>query len=124
MWGFEDLRAQAVDDDSGANRIDPAEKVAIAKQYNVDEWMWPALQALARRNEPLTVEESQRLIDVGGLEFLVKISALREACTPVWQRHCVVAYPRSVPTAQTYVRSSYRFDEHITRLFDLPKPPW
>jgi hypothetical protein len=103
MWGFADLRAKAIDARS-ADRLDPALKIAIAKQYNVDKWLFPALQALARCDQPLTTEQAQHILDGAGLDFLVKISALRETFGS---------------TSKSVARSNHNFDNHIDRLFGV-----
>ena len=53
----------------------PTEKVALAFQYDIKQWLLPGLNELAQRPEPINVEDVQIL----GLEVALKIAAIRES---------------------------------------------
>ncbi|KAL4076913.1 hypothetical protein V8B97DRAFT_1938176 [Scleroderma yunnanense] len=73
MWEFDGLRKAAIDTLS-VSKITAITKLVAAKQYNIDEWLLPALLALAQRPEPISVEEAHRI----GLETTVKLASVRE----------------------------------------------
>jgi hypothetical protein len=74
MWNFDVLRDLAVKSMSELP-IDAVEKAALAREYDIDEWLLPALNELAQREDPIGVDEALRL----GLEQAVKIAAVRES---------------------------------------------
>lgn len=49
-------------------------KVAFAREFEVKDWLAPALTRLCQRNEPLTSEESWKL----GVDSLLLVSRIRE----------------------------------------------
>jgi len=51
--------------------IDPIERAALANEYHIDEWLLPALNELAQREEPIGIEEARRL----GWETALQIAA-------------------------------------------------
>jgi hypothetical protein len=74
MWSFEDLRDLAIQNMAQLS-IDPVERAALASEYNIDEWLLPALNELAQREEPIGIEEANRL----GWETALQIAAVRES---------------------------------------------
>ncbi|KAI6040610.1 hypothetical protein EDC04DRAFT_2602387 [Pisolithus marmoratus] len=78
MWEFANLRAAAISwldtSDASLCRPDPVERVALATQYDIKEWLLPSLLALARRPDPIGVEEGRRL----GIETALKLASVRE----------------------------------------------
>jgi hypothetical protein len=74
MWSFEDLRDLAIQNMSQLT-VDPVERAALAKEYHIDEWLLPALNELAQREEPIGVEEARRL----GWETALQIASVRES---------------------------------------------
>jgi len=74
MWSFEDLRDLAIQAMTDLP-IDPIERAALADEFNVEEWLLPALNELAQREEPISVEEARRL----GWERALQIAAVRES---------------------------------------------
>ena len=54
--------------------IDNADKIAMAKKFEVEEWLLPACVALVERQDPLTYAEAEKL----GLDMTVLISEARE----------------------------------------------
>ncbi|PIL33319.1 hypothetical protein GSI_04770 [Ganoderma sinense ZZ0214-1] len=72
LWQFTGLRQKALQylkSESCMTRLE------ISRQYDVESWFLPALRDLVNRNQPLGADEIKRL----GLEFAVKVVALREA---------------------------------------------
>ncbi|KAF5355550.1 hypothetical protein D9758_006304 [Tetrapyrgos nigripes] len=55
---------------------DPIQKIEIAREYEIDDWMLPALNQLVQRDEALSVEEGKKL----GLEYTLKLASIRECC--------------------------------------------
>lgn len=74
MWGFEHLRELSIRNMSDIV-MDPVERAALASEYSIDEWLLPALNELAQREEPITVDEARRL----GWETALKVAAVRES---------------------------------------------
>jgi len=76
MWQFQQIRAIALEHMPYTFvEISPVEKVALAFQYDIKQWLLPGLNQLAQRSEPVNVEDVQLL----GLEVALKIAAVRES---------------------------------------------
>ena len=60
-------------------------RLIAARKFHLTEWLIPALQDVGLRIAPLTVEEIQEL----GLDFAVKVIALRERMRPRYGGHNV-----------------------------------
>jgi hypothetical protein len=59
LWMFKELRAGAI---WRLNlRTSPFERVLLAKQYNVPQWLRSGYEALVRRTEMLSLEEARQL---------------------------------------------------------------
>jgi hypothetical protein len=61
------------------NKLDPpadniVDKIAMAKKFEVEEWLLPACTALVERQDPLTYVEANKL----GLDMTVLVSEARE----------------------------------------------
>ncbi|KAI6139541.1 hypothetical protein BKA82DRAFT_4223017 [Pisolithus tinctorius] len=50
------------------------DKVVLALQYNIREWLLPAFLALAKRPAPISIEEGRRI----GFENALKLASVRE----------------------------------------------
>ncbi|KAI6162489.1 hypothetical protein EDD17DRAFT_549756 [Pisolithus thermaeus] len=75
MWDFHGLRNAAVSHpDTPPQPLDPIDKLELALQYDIREWLLPALLALARRSAPISVEEGRRI----GFENALKLASVRE----------------------------------------------
>ncbi|KIJ63369.1 hypothetical protein HYDPIDRAFT_65515, partial [Hydnomerulius pinastri MD-312] len=73
LWEFEGIRRAAI----GALPkcpITPVDKLVLAREYNIKEWLLPAINELVQRPNPIGVEDVARL----GLDFALKILAVRE----------------------------------------------
>ncbi|KAI5997633.1 hypothetical protein F5J12DRAFT_895761 [Pisolithus orientalis] len=74
MWEFTNLRMTAMcwlDNDA---TLDHVEKIVLATQYGIKQWLLPSLFALAQRPDPISVEEGTRL----GIETALKLASVRE----------------------------------------------
>ena len=58
--------------------LPPAKKAALARDYHIEEWVLPALVELARRKEPMSLEEGNTL----GMDWTVKMARVRESYAP------------------------------------------
>lgn len=72
MWEFTFVRRRAL---MYLHEEDAITRLIVARQYDMPEWLFPALKELASRATPLTVDELESL----GLDVAVKVIALREA---------------------------------------------
>ena len=75
MWEFDGPRNAAVHYlDSLESPIDPIDKVCLSMQYEVKDWLLPALLKLAQRPESISIEEGRKI----GFENTVKLASVRE----------------------------------------------
>ncbi|KAI0326136.1 hypothetical protein GY45DRAFT_150028 [Cubamyces sp. BRFM 1775] len=106
MWQFARQRRVAIDRLcpllEAANI--PARWLWLARQYDVDEWLFPALHALARRTQPIQVEEAESL----GIATAIKMAEVRESFT-----RCSVKYNYQIVVS----RSQYDFTAKIMQVF-------
>jgi len=56
------------------SRVDPIERIVLAVQHNIPQWLSGAYQELCQRHDPLSVEEGERL----GLPTVIKLMKARE----------------------------------------------
>lgn len=75
MWSFDLLRELAIHTMAELPGVSPVEKAALANEYQIDEWLLPALNELAQREEPISINEAHRL----GWEMALQIAAVRES---------------------------------------------
>ncbi|KAI6141530.1 hypothetical protein EDD17DRAFT_1902503 [Pisolithus thermaeus] len=75
-WNFERLRQAAIDalTESGIGAVD---RVVLSQRYYIKNWLLPALNELARRPEPIILEEAQRM----GIDIALKLASVRERVT-------------------------------------------
>ncbi|KAI6137464.1 hypothetical protein EDD17DRAFT_1501728, partial [Pisolithus thermaeus] len=88
-WNFERLRQAAIDalTESGIGAVDRV----LSQRYYIKNWLLPALNELARRPEPITLEEAQRM----GIDIALKLASVRERVTVTVQAHpCLRDYLR------------------------------
>lgn len=84
MWEFHAPRTAAILHlDALDDQIDPIAKVVLAMQYDVKQWMLPALLKLARRPEPISIDEGRLM----GFETALKLASVREKFSPETGRH-------------------------------------
>jgi hypothetical protein len=72
-WGFSVIFDSAKSQLTNAD-IDPVEKVTIAREYNVYEWLVSGLAELVSRKAPLSLQETEKL----GVPSAISIFHLRE----------------------------------------------
>ncbi|KAH7883264.1 hypothetical protein F5I97DRAFT_1903676 [Phlebopus sp. FC_14] len=78
LWEFDDVHKFAIHEVPYASvQKEPAEKVALAFQYDIEPWLLPALNELAQRPEPINKDDVELL----GLEVALKVAAVRESLT-------------------------------------------
>ncbi|KAF7965486.1 hypothetical protein HWV62_43268 [Athelia sp. TMB] len=104
-WGFQSIRALAV------KQLEPiasaVDKVALGKQFGIEEWILDGYWALCARQEPLTEEEGLRL----GVRDVVRIFTTRELNAPL-------------PTCLSSVELRERFQLHVpSGLTEGPSQP-
>ncbi|EIW74321.1 hypothetical protein CONPUDRAFT_33640, partial [Coniophora puteana RWD-64-598 SS2] len=73
-WEMAELHRVAMESLS-AMPMDPVEKAGLAQDLDIQEWKLPAYQEIARRSEPLTMSDVDRL----GLDTILKLAAVRES---------------------------------------------
>ncbi|KAI5993882.1 hypothetical protein EDD15DRAFT_2166702 [Pisolithus albus] len=75
-WNFERLRQAAIDAliESGIGAVD---RVVLSQRYYIKNWLLPALNDLARRPEPITLEEANQM----GIDIALKLASVRERVT-------------------------------------------
>ncbi|KAG6328814.1 hypothetical protein ID866_10276 [Astraeus odoratus] len=72
-WDFKAVRQAAIDV-LNVSQIGPVDRVVLARQYDIKDWLLPALNHLAQRPEPTSLEEAGRM----GIDFALKLASVRE----------------------------------------------
>ncbi|KAG2039834.1 hypothetical protein BDR03DRAFT_825379, partial [Suillus americanus] len=75
MWSFTNVQEFAIQQMEPMLATRPLEKVALAQDYGVTEWLVPGLLQLARREEPVGLEDVRKL----GLDTALKLADIRES---------------------------------------------
>lgn len=73
MWSFDEIKFLAVSGLLSFERS-PIQAITIARKFDIEEWVEPAVRRLAEREEPLTDEEISRI----GWQDAYQISRARE----------------------------------------------
>jgi hypothetical protein len=73
MWEFEEIR-EAVIQKIFESEIDLVEKIALARDHHIKDWLLPCLDAYTRRGESITAGD----VNILGLDFVLKIVHVRE----------------------------------------------
>ncbi|TFK74692.1 hypothetical protein BDN72DRAFT_833223 [Pluteus cervinus] len=76
MYRFPRVRALAIQQLDKMIKKDPTRRLVLARQFEIDPWVLPALKSLVCREESLTAEEGHRL----GMDTVIKIANFRERC--------------------------------------------
>ncbi|KAF8600049.1 hypothetical protein BDV93DRAFT_410939, partial [Ceratobasidium sp. AG-I] len=71
-WEFSELRAYLLP--LAEKVLNDVDKIAFSREFDVKDWLSPALTKLCQRKEPLTSEEASKL----GVENLLLVSRIRE----------------------------------------------
>jgi hypothetical protein len=80
-WQFDDVRQTAISQLDQA-KIEPIEKILLALRCHVGEWLVPAINRICQREAPISLADAQRLMEVVDLEWLLKVTHVREASDP------------------------------------------
>ncbi|PIL23505.1 hypothetical protein GSI_14817 [Ganoderma sinense ZZ0214-1] len=103
LWGFDRLRQASIDAlRQLLEREDPVRWVALARKYEVREWLLPSLHALARREKALQVHEAEQL----GISTAMKMAEVRESFSG-----------RSRHNRSDVSRASHNYEPEILRFF-------
>lgn len=96
MWSFTNVQEFAIQQMEPMLSMKPLDKVALAQDYGITEWLIPGLLQLARREEPIGLEDVRKL----GLDTALKLADVRESTQstmPTWAgRYYVNPIDRSV----------------------------
>ena len=74
MWQFDKIREYAIEKMSKIE-IALVKKICLARDYHVTEWLLPSLNAYARLQDPIRVDDVSSL----GLGFVFRIVEVRES---------------------------------------------
>ncbi|KAI6139533.1 hypothetical protein BKA82DRAFT_4222960 [Pisolithus tinctorius] len=105
--------------DTGNAALDHVEKIVLAMQYDIKEWLLSSLLALAQRPDPISIEEGRRL----GIETALKLASVREKLklermrNGRWDSSKLVVGDRDVAAAQL------DFTPMIQKVFELQPVP-
>ncbi|KAH7928706.1 hypothetical protein BV22DRAFT_1082490, partial [Leucogyrophana mollusca] len=73
MWDLEIAKQLAIDH-LGPAAIDPVDRICLATDCNVRQWLLPAFNDLAKRKEPIGINDVDKL----GIDLALKVAAIRE----------------------------------------------
>jgi len=119
-WGFKNVRASTIRDFPA---VDVVDKIVLAREHRIEEWLVPSLDAYARLGRSITMADVERL----GSIYIFKIISIRDgmkrsAAVPCGESHIV--WPESL------CRMTYDFTELLKTLFaeeikplDIQHPP-
>jgi hypothetical protein len=128
-WQFDDVRQTAISQLDQA-KIEPVEKILLALRCHVGEWLVPAISRICQREAPISLVDAQRLMEVVDLEWVLKVTHIREASDSppastgstgsacickTHNQYCVVACTTPAPEQ----RASKDFTKLIKTTFDL-----
>ncbi|KAG9221266.1 hypothetical protein CCMSSC00406_0008899 [Pleurotus cornucopiae] len=82
LWEMDRIRNDAITN-LPALLTNPAQKLGVAIDYNIEFWLVPAMQELVQREAPLSVADLEHI----GIECALRLAAIREACLPHNYRH-------------------------------------
>ncbi|KAI6113530.1 hypothetical protein EV401DRAFT_1982804 [Pisolithus croceorrhizus] len=103
MWQIDELHCAALKNlKYSAVQKSAVEKLALALKYEINDWIIAGVNELARRSEPINVEDARTL----GLETVLKIAAVRES--PISEGLRLTASSKNA------------FTPSIIRIFNLP----
>lgn len=97
---------------------DPGHKWYLAKEYGINQWRWPALERLIRRNEPLGEWEYLNLDQ----DTFLAIAAIREACYPVFDDSLSWGGSTSISQWELKPERGAIVVDFESVVFDCPRP--
>lgn len=71
-WNFSELRAYLIP--YAEKVLNDVDKIAFAREFDIKDWLAPALTKLCKRKEPLNSEEAFKL----GVDSVLLVSRIRE----------------------------------------------
>ncbi|KAJ3739171.1 hypothetical protein DFH05DRAFT_1453874 [Lentinula detonsa] len=78
MWCMDVVKEHAIATMNRISKVDPLDKVVVARKYGVDSWLVPSFNALLRRSKPWDEQDVERL----GLSTVLKLVELRDRLRP------------------------------------------
>jgi hypothetical protein len=125
-WEFLSVRDTAVQQLSKTPEPDLIEKLIMAVRFHVDSWILDTLNQIAKRDGPLSTADAERLIPVVGLDYVMKITQVREDgtsnATPAHNYSCAScgrSYPCTTASTTTQTRSQRDYTSIIRVVFGL-----
>lgn len=120
MWSFTRVQEFAIEQMEPMLAMRPLDKVALAQDYGITEWLVSGLLQLARREEPVGLEDVQKL----GLDTALKLADIRESShstTPLaYYMHHMTGDRSTVVTAiGPRGSNSYDYTNRIRQVFNL-----
>jgi hypothetical protein len=83
LWDFPSVRHMAITSLSSFTLEDPILKIVASQMYSIHDWLVPAVNALAQREQPLTLADVSRLKVLGDadvvMDLVLKIAHVRES---------------------------------------------
>ena len=61
MWEFFDMRKLAIEELSRV-AMNPMTRISLARQYNIQKWLFAGYEELAKRTEPISIAEAEQLV--------------------------------------------------------------
>jgi hypothetical protein len=124
-WNFRDIRKTATRQLDSHAQDDPILRLIVSKQLKISKWLVPAVNALARRSEPLNREDIRRLEVLGDLrnivlDLVLKIASVRERFTGFQifeENHWGNVIHQAIDTSPSG-RAMMDFTTIITEVFD------
>jgi hypothetical protein len=90
LWNFTSVRASAIESLDPYAYEDPVLKVIAARKFDVREWLVPGVVALSRRQDSLTLADTDRFVEALGdtravMHLVLNIAKVREsfAASPI-----------------------------------------
>jgi hypothetical protein len=85
LWDFPSVRHMAINSLSSFTLEDPILKIVASQMYSIHDWLVPAVNALAQREQPLTLADVSRLKVLGDadvvMDLVLKIAHVRESAS-------------------------------------------
>jgi hypothetical protein len=73
MWDLFSIRKLAIEELSKFT-MDPVTRIILARQYNIQKWLFAGYEDLAKRTEPISISEAEQL----GRDTAILIFQIRE----------------------------------------------
>lgn len=80
MWQFTEIREFVINRISEI-QIDVVDKIVLAREYHISEWLFTSLNEYVKGRPPVTIKDVNRL----GLDYILKILHVRDTCYRAYQ---------------------------------------